>query len=70
VRPFSPIVDDAADRRERLRRAEAFTVNRHFPAEEVDLPEGIDIVRAAAVACSGWKLILARCAPAGGRRPA
>jgi hypothetical protein len=70
VWPFSGTVDVAADRRERLRRAEAVAVNHHFPAEEVEVMEGIDSVRAAAAACCGWKLIVARCAPAGGRRPA
>jgi len=62
--------DGAMDRYERLRRAEAFADGHHFPVDAVDMPEVIDIVRAAAASRSGWKLILARCAPVRRRRQA
>jgi hypothetical protein len=39
-----------------------------FSDERVDAPEVASIVRAAATARNGWKVILARCAPT--RRPA
>lgn len=59
---YSRVVDGAADRRERRQRAEAFAQGHRFPEHAVDMPEVIDIVRAAAASRSGWKLILARCA--------
>lgn len=59
---YSRVIDGAADRRERLQRAEAFARGHHFPVHAVDMPQVIDIVRAAAASRSGWKLILARCA--------
>jgi hypothetical protein len=67
---YSRVIDGAADRRERLHRAEAFAQGHRFPADAVDMPQVIDIVRAAAASRSGWKLILARCAQrhAGRRR--
>jgi hypothetical protein len=58
---YSRVVDGAVDRRERLRRAEAFAQGHHFPVHAADMPEVIDIVRGAAASRSGWKLILARC---------
>ena len=67
---YSRVVDGAMDRYERLRRAEAFADGHHFPVDAVDMPEAIDIVRAAAASRSGWKLILARCAPVRRRRQA
>lgn len=67
---YSRIVDGAADRRERLRRAEAFAVDNQFPEHAVDMLEVIDIVRAAAASRSGWKLIGTRCAPKRGRKQA
>lgn len=59
-----------ANRRERMRRAEFFMLGKQIPEDAVDVPEVIDIVRAAAASRSGWTLIRARCAPASGRRPA
>lgn len=59
---YSRVIDGAADRRERLQRAEAFAQGHRFPEHAVDMPQVIDIVRAAAASRSGWKLILARCA--------
>lgn len=61
---YSRVIDGAADRRERLQRADAFAQGHLFPVHAVDMPEVIDIVRAAAASRSGWKLILARCAAA------
>ena len=59
---FSRVIDGAADRRERMQRAAAFAQGHRFPVHAVNMPEVIDIVRAAAASRSGWKLILARCA--------
>jgi hypothetical protein len=66
---YSRVIDGAADRRERLRRAEAFAQRHRFPEHAVDMPQVIDIVRAAAASRSGWKLILGRCATTSGRKP-
>jgi len=60
---YSRVVDGAVDRCELLRRAEAFAEGHHFSVHEVDVPAVIHIVRAAAASRSGWKLILACCAP-------
>jgi len=45
-------------------------VDNQFPEHAVDLPEVIDIVRAAAASRSGCKRIGARCAPERGRTQA
>jgi hypothetical protein len=49
---------------ERLAMAEEYCRSAHISEERVDAEEVASIVRAAAAAPNGWKVILARCAPA------
>jgi hypothetical protein len=48
---------------ERLALAEEYAVGVSISEESVDAGEVVSIVRAAAAARNGWKIILARCAP-------
>jgi len=48
---------------ERLALAEEYSREVHVSEERVDAGEVASIVREAAAAPNGWKVILARCAP-------
>jgi hypothetical protein len=62
---YSRIVEAAASPAERRAAADEFARDCRIPDEGVDATEVASIIREAAAARNGWKIILARCSPTG-----
>jgi hypothetical protein len=60
---YACIFDSAASPTERRTLADEFARDCTIPEESVDANEVASIIRDAAAARNGWKVILARCAP-------
>lgn len=60
---FSRIVERSASPADRRALAEEYAGAVHVPDDRVDSAAVADIVREAAAARNGWKVILTRCAP-------
>jgi hypothetical protein len=60
---YACILESAASPTERRALADEFARDCSIPEETVDATEVASIIREAAAAHNGWKLILARCAP-------